>query len=68
MEEDPTTKELRVSQLRRERAERDNAEEAPSDEAAEAHARRAEKNAYLRERLEDRAKAEREKSRDESEP
>ncbi|CAA9484307.1 MAG: hypothetical protein AVDCRST_MAG17-358 [uncultured Solirubrobacterales bacterium] len=64
MEEDPTTQELRVSQIRRESAERDHAEQAPTDEAAEAHARRAEKTAYLRKRLEDRAAAERDAARD----
>ena len=68
MEEDPTTQELRVSQLRRESAERDRAEQAPTDEAAEAHARRAQKNAYLRERLEDRAEAERDAAQDDPEP
>ncbi len=68
MEEDPTTQELKVAQLRRERTERDRAEQAPTEEAAEAHTRRAEKTAYLRERLEDRAEAEREASRNEPEP
>ncbi len=68
MEEDPTTQELRVAQLRRENSERDHAEQAPTDDAAAAHTRRAEKTAYLRERLEDRAEAEREASRDEPEP
>lgn len=58
-EEDPTTQELRVDQLRRERAERERAEQAPTEDAAEEHGRRAEKNAYLRERLEQRAEAER---------
>jgi hypothetical protein len=60
MEEDPTTQELRVTQLQREDAERERAEQAATEEAAEAHARRAEKTAYLRERLEKRAEAERE--------
>lgn len=66
MEEDPTTQELRVDQLRRERAERDNAEQAPTDDEAETHAKRADKNAYLRRRLEERAEAERKADRDES--
>lgn len=60
MEEDPTTQELRIAQIRREGAERDRAEHASTDDAAEAHAKRAEKNAYLRRRLEERAEAERE--------
>lgn len=68
MEEDPTTQELRVKQLRRESAEREREEHAPTDEAAEAHGRRAEKNAYLRERLEERAEAEREATRYDAEP
>ena len=67
MEEDPTTQELRVLQTRREGAERERAERAPTDEAAEVHARRAEKNAYLRERLERRAEAEREAAREDAE-
>jgi hypothetical protein len=67
MEEDPTTQELRIEQLQREAVERDRAEQAPTDDAAEAHAKRAEKNAYLRERLEERARAEREAAGDEPE-
>jgi hypothetical protein len=59
VEEDPATEELRIEQLRREGAERARAETAPTDDAAEQHARRAEKTAYLRERLEERAEAER---------
>ena len=58
MEEDPTTQELRTDQLRRERAERRQAAGAPTEEALE-HARRADKAAYLRERLEEREEAER---------
>ncbi len=68
MEEDPTTRELRVAQIRRESAERKDAEQAPTEDAAEVHGRRAEKTAYLRERLEDRAEAERDAARDEPEP
>jgi hypothetical protein len=49
-----------TKQLARERAERERAERAASEDDAEAHARRAEKTAYLRERLEQRARAERE--------
>lgn len=57
-EPDPTTEELRLSQLRRERREREAAER--DDEEAAVHARRAERAAYLREKLEQRARAERE--------
>ena len=60
MEEDPTTEELRIDQLLRERAEREQAAEAPTEEGLGQHARRADKAAYLRERLEERAQAERE--------
>jgi hypothetical protein len=67
-EEDPTTQELRVEQLRRERAERERAErervgDPPTEEATEQHERRADKAAYLRERLEERARSEREAAR-----
>jgi hypothetical protein len=64
MDEDPTTQELRVQQRRREGAERKRAERAPTEDAAEQHARRAEKNAYLRKRLEERAEAERAAARE----
>jgi len=59
MTEDPTTQELRLSQFRREETESEQAREADSEEAVEAHGRRAEKAAYLREKLEERADAER---------
>jgi hypothetical protein len=60
MDEEPTTQELRDEQLRRERLERERAQRAPNEDDAEQHARRAEKTAYLRERLEERERAERE--------
>ena len=55
---DPKTEELRIEQLRRERDEHQRAEE--SDERAEEHAheRRAERAAYLKEKLDARAKSE----------
>lgn len=56
---DPTTEELRLSQLRREAEEREAAGRAP-DEAGDSHQARAHKAAYLREKLEERARAERE--------
>jgi hypothetical protein len=59
VEEDPTTRELRNQQLEREQAEREEAEEAPSEDGTEKHERRAEKAEYLREKLEERADAER---------
>jgi hypothetical protein len=55
---DPKTEELRIEQIQRERDERDAAGDA--DQAAEEHAheRRAEKHAYLREKLAERARSE----------
>lgn len=58
MDEDPTTQELRIAQIRREAHERDRA--GRPEEEPEQHDRRADKAAYLREKLEERAKAERE--------
>jgi hypothetical protein len=59
-EEDPTTQELRLEQLQRETTEHDRAKESPEPDEAEQHERRSEKAGYLREKLEERAKAERE--------
>ena len=57
---DPTTEELRRLQLEREKGERAAAEQA-DDDTAEHHVARADKAAYLRRKLEERARAEREK-------
>ena len=59
MDEDPTTEELRLSQLRRERTERREAVDSGSEPEAEQHERRADKADYLRRKLEERAEAER---------
>jgi hypothetical protein len=59
-DEDPTTQELRVGQLRREQAEREEAEKEQPEDATEQHERRADKAEYLRKKLEERADAERE--------
>jgi hypothetical protein len=56
---DPTTQELRLDQLKRERAMRDQAEQAPGDEDTGQFEARADKARYLREKLEERAAAER---------
>jgi hypothetical protein len=56
---DPTTEELRIDQLRRERALRDHADRAPDDEDTGQFEARADKARYLREKLEERADAER---------
>jgi hypothetical protein len=57
---DPTTEELRIDQLQRERALREEAERLPADDdTGEQVAARADKAKYLREKLEERARAER---------
>jgi hypothetical protein len=62
-EPDPTTEELRLDQLKRERVLRDQAERIPDDDdTGEQMAARADKAKYLREKLEERAAAERESS------
>ena len=62
-EEDPDTKELRAAQARRVREELAQAQ-AAADEAEESqHARRADKAEYLRQKLEERARSEREAGR-----
>jgi len=50
-EPDPTTQELRAVQRAREAGERDAARDAPTEEAELTHDRRADKAAYLEERL-----------------
>ena len=56
--EDPTTSELRIRQAERESLERRQADNAETGEKTEEHVRRADKAAYLREKLEERADAE----------
>lgn len=55
---DPKTEELRLDQIERARRERERAGEAEESSAEEAHARRADKADYLREKLAERAEAE----------
>jgi hypothetical protein len=55
---DPKTEELRVEQIRRERAERERAAEADEPAEERAHDRRAERAAYLKEKLGERAESE----------
>jgi hypothetical protein len=55
---DPKTEELRIAEIARERDERAQAREAELDDDERAHERRAEKHAYLREKLAERARAE----------
>lgn len=60
---DPETEELKTDQIVREREERARAAATPVAEEAEQHGRRAEKAAYLREKLEQREEAERDAER-----
>jgi hypothetical protein len=57
---DPKTEEMRIEQIARERSEREQAGEAtePADERT--HRRRADRAAYLKEKLDKRAKSEEE--------
>ncbi len=55
---DPETQELRLEQIRREREEREQAGESTEPSEEETHERRAERAAYLREKLADRAESE----------
>jgi hypothetical protein len=59
VDEEPDTRELRISQGERETLERRRAREADTEEAVEQHERRADKAAYLRQKLEERAESER---------
>ena len=62
---DPTTEELRLDQLKRERVLREEAERIPADDdTSEQVVARADKAQYLREKLEERAEAERRKAED----
>jgi len=58
--EDPETKELRIEELSRERAEREQAQAAELEREEQEHERRADKHAYLRSKLEERARSEQE--------
>jgi hypothetical protein len=64
MDEDPTTQELRIEQAQRERAEREAAADGATPDDTEQHERRADRASYLREKLDERAEAEREATRD----
>jgi hypothetical protein len=59
MAEDPTTQELRVRQMKREEDARVHADEAPEEADTAQHDRRADKAAYLKRKLEERAESER---------
>jgi hypothetical protein len=57
---DPKTEELRVEQIQRERSEREQADEALEPDEARTHRRRADRAAYLKAKLDERAKSEEE--------
>jgi hypothetical protein len=59
MDEDPETRELREAQRKREESESELARDALDEQESAQHERRAEKARYLREKLEERAEAER---------
>jgi hypothetical protein len=55
---DPKTEELQVTEVQRELAERGQAREAEAPPEERVHERRADKHAYLREKLDERARSE----------
>ena len=55
---DPKTEELRIEQIQRQRSERDQADEATEEAEEHTHERRAQRAAYLKEKLDERAKSE----------
>jgi hypothetical protein len=57
---DPKTEELRIEQVQRVRSERAQADDAPDSNEERTHARRAERAAYLKEKLDERARSEQE--------
>jgi hypothetical protein len=59
LDEDPTTEELRLEQLKREQLEAAEAERSDLPDDTGQHEARAAKAGYLREKLEERAEAER---------
>ena len=55
---DPKTEEMQVEQIRRERDERDQADDAAERAEQRTHERRADRAAYLKEKLDERARSE----------
>ncbi len=55
---DPKTEEMRLDQIRREREEREHARDAAEPAEEKSHSRRAQRAAYLREKLDERARSE----------
>ena len=58
-EETPETRELRITQEKRETSELEKVKDSHLDEERAQHARRGDKAAYLRQKLEERAESER---------
>ena len=57
---DPKTEELRIEQVQRVRSEREQADDAAESNEERTHERRAERAAYLKKKLDQRAKSEEE--------
>jgi hypothetical protein len=57
---DPKTEELQIEQVQRELAERKQARDAPEPAEEHTHERRADRAAYLKKKLDERAKSEEE--------
>jgi hypothetical protein len=57
---DPKTEDLRVEQIARERSEREQESESAEPAEERTHRRRAERAAYLKQKLDERAKSEEE--------
>ena len=55
---DPKTEEMRLEQIQRERSEREQATDSHEPAEEKTHARRADRAAYLREKLDERARSE----------
>jgi hypothetical protein len=55
---DPKTDEMRLEQLQRARTEREQADEATEEAEEHAHERRADRAAYLKRKLDERARSE----------
>ncbi|HEY6694250.1 MAG TPA: hypothetical protein VI006_15475 [Solirubrobacteraceae bacterium] len=55
---DPKTEELRIEQIQRERSEREQAGDAVEPAEEKTHERRADRAAYLKSKLDERAKSE----------
>jgi hypothetical protein len=58
--DNPSTEELRAVQAEREEAERERAGQSPDEREERTHERRAERAAYLRDKLDEQAEADRE--------